>query len=162
MNNTFTPFLTIFNGLAAYHEVYNELGQMNTILLLQKRYNYRISEMLRLTGANLLPDFNISIKLSKCTAYTIIRDEELWILLSEIFSHNYNNGFTVIYKQYYNYLQKYHQNLIIKSKIGNNKVTHSFRYRKAKEFKKALQSDQIIKAQLHHQSKTSQKYYLKP
>jgi len=162
LRTVFTPFMTIFGTTIEHHSEYSPLGQMNTILLIQERYNFRISEVLRLSSNCLMPDFNISVKLSKCTAYSIIRDEEIWNLLSEIFAHNINKSFTIPYKSYYWYLSHYHSNLIIRKKNGNNKVSHSFRYKKAQQLQSNDAPEMLIKAQLHHQSKKSQKYYLKP
>lgn len=161
MQNTFTPFLTVVSGLFAHHTEYDTLGQLNTVLLIQKRYTFRISEVLNLNIESLSDDFNIHVKLSKCNEYSVIRDEEIHSLLKSIFNHNYNNSFTITYKNYYNYLLKYHNGLIIKSNTDNNKVTHSFRYRKAQKLKASDKDPKIIKASLHHQSVKSQKYYLK-
>lgn len=161
METRFTPFITVLNGLVCNHEEYEPLGQLNTILLIQKRYSFRISEILNLNLESLNDDFTIHVKLSKCTEYTVIRDIEVFELLQKIFSHNFNNSFTVTYKNYYNYLKKYHNELLIKSKTNNAKVTHSFRYRKAQMLKDQNKNEKIIKAELHHQSIKSQKYYLK-
>jgi hypothetical protein len=154
------PYISIFSGIVANYTDYDILGQLNTVLLIQQRYSYRISEVLNLDITSLADDFNIQVKLSKCEEYSIIRDEEIYNKLQIIFSHTPKKTFTITYKNYYYFLNKYHNGLVIKSKTHNNKVTHSFRYRKAEKIKQQSNNKKIIKASLHHQSVKSQDYYL--
>lgn len=137
------------------------IHQFETVFLFQKRYNFRVSEILRLSKKSLYDDFQIILKLSKCDEYEFIRDEELWKGLFKIFSLNNSETFTINYKDYYRYLKRVHPDVIIKNLGKSNKVTHSFRYHSAKKLKEFNQNKKVLKAKLHHQSIKSQDYYLK-
>lgn len=135
--------------------------QLPLIIYLLDRFNFRISEVLRINKDSLVPPKSIIVKLSKCKDYFVISDKELYSFLHDLFySHNIN-GFLFDRFAVYRYIQKFHPNLVIQNKSGNNKVTHSFRYRNTQDFEKHLRSEKEIQALLKHRSIKSQKYYRK-
>ena len=142
-------------------ENYNLPLEVETIVYLLKNYSFRISECLRIERKDLLPNFQISVKLSKCKDYQIIRDEKLYNTLLFIFSRNNINKFVATYKDVYYYIKK---NIPEYSSIPfgkNTAVTHMFRYINSRKVKHLRDNPKITQAVLHHQSKESQKYYLK-
>ncbi len=154
-------FFSIIGKSSVKYPAGSLVHQLETVFLFQKRYNFRTSEILRLSKKCLYDDFQIILKLSKCDEYEFIRDEELWNALSKIFSLNNCETFTINYKDYYRYLNRFHPEVVIKNLGKSNKVTHSFRYVSAKKLKEFTQNKKVLKAKLHHQSIKSQDYYLK-
>jgi len=135
--------------------------QLETILLIQKRYAFRISEILKLDINSLHPDYNICIKLSKCNDFCFIRDPEYYDLLQVIFKCTRNKAFEVSYKEYYYFLKRYHPDEVLYYSGKNDKVTHSFRHLAVKELKRITKDKKIIQAKLRHKSISSQEYYSK-
>lgn len=152
---------TILGNVSVYHSAYDEIGQLNIIHLLLKRYNFRISEILRLNIDSLYTDKNICVKLSKSKDYIFVRDAEIHDLLSVLFKNTHNHSFTVIYKDVHYFLNRYFSNEIISDGKKNRKVTHAYRYYNARNIKSITDNKQIIKASLRHKSIKSQEYYLK-
>jgi hypothetical protein len=152
---------SILGNVNIQHNAYSRLAQFELIFKIQSHYNFRTIEILRLNNSSLYPDDNILIKLAKCEEFEFIRDAEIWNELNTVFTHTENHCFEVSYKEYYSYFCRFKKHHIIKGHTKTRKVTHSFRYVRAKLLKARTDDKKIIKAGLHHQSIKSQEYYLK-
>jgi len=137
------------------------LYELNLILKLLQVYNFRISEILRLNLCHLLKPDKVIVKLSKCKDYFILRDKTIHDALFSVFTTNQSETWTVSYKRIYAYIKRNSPEFVMSGGKHNQRVTHSFRYKTAKELKEKFNDDRIIKAGLNHQSLSSQKYYLK-
>lgn len=129
------------------------------ILYILENYQFRISEVLRLTTRDLLQNYKIAFKLSKSKNYEIIRDVELWNLLSKNVPPESETIFSVTYKQIVGYIKRNAQHLILRRDHHSRKITHSPRYKEAQLLKSKGYPPKLIQAALHHDSINSQKYY---
>ena len=139
----------------------NREDEFKTVYSLLENYGFRISEILNLSLESLVEPNKIIIKLAKCKDYFVFSDTEKFKILKFIFSQNFDNKFSINYFEFYRWFVKYHSNDIIAEVGKNAKITHSFRYRQAQNFKDCLKNEKQIQALLRHKSKTTQKYYLK-
>ena len=152
---------SILGNCNIQHAETSLVAQLEIIHLIQLRYAFRISEVLNLNNSSLHDDFNVCVKLSKCSDFFFFRDEEIWCNLSTIFSSTENHSFTASYKEYYNYLRKYFPHETIKSLSKNNRVTHAYRYSRLKRLKASTSNPKVFQANLRHKSVRSQEAYLK-
>jgi hypothetical protein len=122
-------------------------------------YNCRISEILESKWINFFPNKFLIIQGKKNSSDIIIRDRILLEKISQL--DRYGNDFIffpVTYPRIKSLLLKNFSHMFNELKTKKNrKITHAFRYLNASnEF-----TPETNKAILHHNSKTSQNYYIK-
>ena len=134
--------------------------EFEIIFYLLFHYNFRINELIKIKSKDLIYDYKIIIHISKSKTKEIIRDEFIYKEIKNYFTNHSLNNFTLTYIQFYAWMYKTKNNFIIFSKTKNNKVTHSFRYKNTEKLLNYSQDEKVIKANLHHNSRSSQKFYL--
>lgn len=140
---------------------FNREKEFEIIYFMLKNYNFRISEILNLSIASLIPSNTIIVKLSKSSDYYVFHDEGIYNCLFYIFDRNYENKFSLTYDEFKRWFIKHHSQDIITGLGKNAKITHAFRYKNAAIFDNCLKNEKEIQALLRHKSKKTQKYYLK-
>lgn len=140
----------------------NRRREFELIFYMLTQYNFRISEVLRLTHNSLVGPSTIIVKLSKCKDYYVFHDLYLYELLDEIFNKNAFGKFSVDYMSFYRWIKTEKPSFVIYNGSRNAHVTHASRYANAQRFADGCRNEKEIQALLRHKSSKTQKYYLKP
>lgn len=138
----------------------NRDKEYELIYYLLSVYAFRISEILSMNSSSLVPPNTIIVKLKKCPDYYVFHDKILFGELKFIFDGNFENRFSINYKEIYRWIIKNKSQDILIEGRKRAAVTHSYRYRQARAMKHSLKNEKQIKALLRHRSIKTQNYYL--
>lgn len=147
-------------GIGLRYNINNNL-QCELILYILKRYNPRISEILNANKTDIIGEKFLVLTGAKGSDNVIIHDEFLCSSLSKLPIFANGKIFNSSYNSIHRYIHTYYCDDIMVNSKGNNKVTHSYRYKNAQLFQKSKRVPDEIKSLLHHKSTKSQTYYLK-
>jgi integrase len=139
----------------------NRLKEFEIIFYFLYHYNFRINEILKINLSDLIYDFKIIIHISKSNHKEIIRDEFIYKQIKNYLTNQNLQTFSCNYIQFYKWFYKFKSNYIIFKNKKNNKVTHTFRYKNTEHLLNYSVDTKVIKANLHHNSKDSQKFYIR-
>lgn len=157
----FNKLFVLIDQLKSIQNIKDRTREFELIFLILKTWNFRISEVLSLNIDSLVSPNKIIVKLSKCKDYFVISDDTLYNFLLELFTTNSCNKFCVEYDEFYRWFLKNKSEYVLDFNQKYKKVTHSFRYTAANNFKQNLKSKSQIQALLRHKSHKTQRYYLK-
>jgi hypothetical protein len=139
----------------------NEELELLIIFYLLKKYNLRISEILRLQHSDVLRPNIIRVTISKTNEKFLLYDEYCIKMIDELKYSKEGPVFLVKYNIIHRYICKHHQEFILSGITRNRKVTHSFRYINSKKISEYFKDEATTAKALHHKSFASQKYYLR-
>lgn len=138
--------------------VARESLEIEVILDLLILYNPRALEILRLVKSDVVQDRFLIIRGAKRSQDIIVRDRELMSKINRLAKKRTDRLFiSTTYGYLYRYIRLNFGDLIkCIDKKKNCKVTHLFRYLNTL----GINDESSLKALLHHNSKSSQKYYI--
>lgn len=138
--------------------IHRESLELEVILELLVIYNPRALEILRLKKGDIVQERFLCIPGAKRSQDIIVRDRELMKKINRLAEKRTDNLFiSISYGYLYRYIRRnFGDSIKSVQKKKNNKVTHLFRYLNTQ----GIKSESSLKSVLHHNSKSSQKFYI--